>query len=374
MKAIIHIGMPKTGTKSIQTWMRANRAALEKAGARLITEKPAHLLLASIHVAMLEFGVDEKAAWQGVEGRPIARKFGLDVDENAGRREVAERKRARAVKIKESYEYMTGEFEKLSAESGTLVWSDERLFNKRNLMSSLDEILGRFFEDRTYVAYIRNTVDHLVSSYADKLLRCDEDFGAMEFSKYLEKCTASPHPLGENSSLENLFVWQSLLGDKLSVRLLETDWLEKGDLIEDFSSLVGVDAFRKPGRMNESIAAEYVEYVRFLNRSCGRALPDETRRRVLAILKTASSGKPKLAASGEQADSILRMHRELEERVRERFFPDRTLLFTEKSRGAGVMPAPLTKRGMAKIESEIGDKLGRIDWKPSALACGGGSG
>lgn len=374
MKAIIHIGMPKTGTKSIQTWMRANRAALENAGVRLITKKPAPLLLACIHVAMTEFGVDEKAAWQGVEGRPIARRLGLEVEGNASRRAIAEQRRARAAKIKEAYEFMTGEFEKLSSEAGALVWSDERYFNKSNLISSLDKILGRHFDDRTYVAYIRNTVDHLVSSYSDRLRRCDEVCGTMNYSEFLEKCAEDPYPFGKNCSLENLFVWQSLIGEKLSVRLLDADWLVKGDLIEDFSSLVGTDALRKPGRMNESIAAEYVEYVRFLNRSFGRALPDETRRRVLAILKSASSGKPKLAASDEQADSILSVHRELEERVRDRFFPDRPLLFSKKFRGAGVMPSSLTKRGMAKIESEIGDKLGRIDWKPSALACGGDGG
>lgn len=149
--------------------------------------------------------------------------------------------------------------------------------------------------------------------------------------------------------------------------MLETDWLEKGDLIEDFSSFIGIDALRKPRRMNESFAAEYVEYVRFLNRSFGCSLPDEIRKRVIAILKMASSGKPKLAVSDAQADWILNVHRELEERVRERFFPDRPFLLSGKFRGGGGMPMPLTKRRMAEIESEIGDKLGRTNWKPNAL-------
>ena len=370
MKAIIHIGMPKTGTKSIQTWMRANRAALENAGARLITEKPAPLLLACIHVAMTEFGIDEKAAWRGVEGRPVARRLGLEIDWNASRRAIAEQRRGRAKKIKEACEFMTSEFDKLSGEAGAFVWSDERYFNKSNLISSLDKILGRHFDDRTYVVYIRDTVDHLVSSYTDRLRRCDEDYGTMKFSEFLEKCAEDPYPFGKNSSLENLFVWQSLLGDKLCVRLLETDWLNNGDLIEDFSSIVGVGSLYKPGRMNESFAAEHVDYVRFLNRSFGLSLPDETRKRVLAILKLESSGKPKLAASDAQAFSILKVHRELEEKVRARFFPERPLLFSKKSRGGGIMPSPLTKRRKAEIETEINDKLGRTDWKPNAPECG----
>ena len=371
MKAIIHIGMPKTGTKSIQAWMRMNRTALEKAGVRLIVEKPAPLLLASIHVAMLVFGVDEKAAWQGVERKPIARRLGLEVDENAGRQAVAEQKRYRAVKIKEAYEFMTSEFEKLSGEPGTLIWSDERFFNKRNLILSLDEILGRFFECRSYVVYLRNTVDHLVSNYSEKLLWCDEDYGTMHFSDYLKKCAACPYPLGENSSMENLFVWQNLLGEKLNVRLLETDWLEYGDLIEDFQSHLGVDSLRKPGRMNESFAAEYVEYVRYMNRNFGLSLPEETRQRVLALLKRASSGKPKLAVSDAQAESILNIHGELEKRIREKFFPDRQFLFSKKFRGDGVMPTPLTNRRMTEIESEFRHKLGPVKWMPNVIARSG---
>ena len=358
MKAIIHIGMPKTGTTSIQTWMHMNCAALEAAGVHTITGFPALLLLTSIHVAMIELGVDEKNAWQGVEGKLVTRRLGLEVDEKAGWPAMTEQKRFRAEKIEIAHEFMTRKLDKMSRKSGVFIWSDERFFNKKNLTLPLDKFLSRFFEDRTYVIYIRNTVDHFVSGYSQKLTLSDERFGTFQFADYLERAAFLPHSPETGSSLENLIVWHDLLGKRLNVRLLEPDWLEKSDLIEDFSSVIGIGGLRKPDRMNESFAAEYVEYIRFLNRKFGRMQPEDFRWRTYALLQIASSGKPKLAASEKQADAIRSVHGELEERVRKRFFLDRRILFSEKFRGDGIMPLPLTNSRMAEIESELACRSG----------------
>lgn len=129
-------------------------------------------------------------------------------------------------------------------------------------------------------------------------------------------------------------------------------------MIEDFSTLIGIGGLRKPDRMNESFAAEYVEYIRFLNRKFGRMQPEDFRWRTYALLQIASTGKPKLAASEKQADAIRSVHGELEERVRKRFFPDRRFLFSEKFRGNGIMPLLLTDGRMAEIESELARRSG----------------
>ena len=367
MKAIIHIGMPKTGSRSIQVWMRSNYDALNSMGVRYFFAPVPLLLNASIHVATVEHGVEEKTAWQGWEGKPGARVLGLEIDEKTNSRAVGRQKRARAEKIEKYYKILIGKLEKISRESGVFVWSDERLYDKKSLISPLDEILGRFFDDRSYVVYIRNTVDYFVSKYSQDLRDCDENYGKIEFSEYLEKCSDGANFHDEDRPLENLFSWSNLIGGRLNVRLAESDWLVKGDLIEDFSSLIGIDALRKPGRENESFAAEYVEYVRFLNRSFGHSLPDDIRVDVLKALRDASSGKPKLAASYEQVDLILKVHQELEERVREKFFPDRPFLFSRKLRNRGVMPLPLTNCRKGKIESEISEALG-TDWDPYVFA------
>ena len=369
MKAIIHIGMPKTGSRSVLIWMLLNRSALKRQGLHTLAAPAPQLLMASIHVATNELGVDEKTAWQGWEGKPGARALGLEVDNNATREKVAEQKRFRAGEIENAYKFVTGELENLAGKSGSFIWLDERLYDQKSLIPSVDRILARFFDDRTYVAYIRNTADFFVSKYSQDLRDCDEKYGTMRFSEYLDRCASRSALQDEDGPLEHLFAWHSVVGERLNVRLAESDWLINGDMIDDFSSLIGVDAFRKPGRKNEAFAAEYIEYVRFLNRRFGRSLPDDMRRKIIKFLTASSSGKPKLAASDSQAALIHDVHRELEERTRESFFPDRPFLFSPKLRGSGVMPSPLTVRRKGKIESEISRTLA-MNWNPYEIARG----
>ena len=339
MKAIIHIGMMKTGSSSMQTWMRSSRAALASAGVRTnedaVTFENLHrraLTHAAFELALYEFDDKEKAAWANPEGAP---------KKSAGMREISKK--------------LTERFEKLSAKSGTFIYSDETLYNFNEIqMIELDSFLSRFFEERNYVVYIRDFVDFFVSMYSQKLQnKRSYEHCTQEYSKFLENCMNNLVPYGIESSYRNLFEWSKVFGDRLHVRLLESDWLIKGDLIEDFASFAGVSMFVKPDRINESLAAEYVEYVRQLNRKFRNNLRSKIRRKVISILLDASFGKPKLAASDAQAKKIRDNHREQEECIRKRFFPDRSLLFSQKFRGGGVAPAPLTNLRKAAIESEI---------------------
>lgn len=349
MKAIIHIGMVKAGSSSIQTWLHSNRAALEAEGARSneVGFRRHALRHAVFQVAMLELGADEKTAWVGVR----------------------EKIEGRDEKIIENFKYLTGMLEKLSGDPGIFIYSIEGLFRCREIhMIALDKYLSRFFEDRTYVVYIRNAVDFFVSMYSQILRNVDREHSTREFSEFMKLCGREPVPYGIESSFEHLLVWDKMLGNMLNVRLLEPDWLVEGDLIEDFASLAGVPAFRKPGRMNESFAAEYVEYVRYLNREFGNGLPVNIRDRALEILTEASAGKPKLAASDAQAKPIRELHRPQEERIRTRFFPDRPYLFPPKLGRCGIEPVPLTDRRMARIESEIRKIMAPEVWDPRELA------
>ena len=357
MKAIIHIGMMKTGSTSIQTWLHSNRAALEDKGmqsnegaGRFEKFHQGALKYAVYQTAMHELGADEKTAW--VDSWGELKWEG---------------------KMYEFCKLLTNQLEKFSGESGTFIYSDETLYKcNETQMIALDKYLSRFFDDRTYVAYIRNTVDFFVSLYSQKLhSSLFFEWRTQEYLEFLKKCANDLVPYGLESSFGNLFDWNKALGDRLNVRLLESDWLVNGDLIEDFASLVGVAAFGKPGRINESFAAEYVEYVRFLNLEYQNGLPRKIREKALEILKDASSGKSKLAASDAQAKSIRDAHREQEEKIRKRFFPDRPFLFSPKFRGCGVAPVPLTKRRKAKIESEIREKMSPEVWVPHEFARSG---
>ena len=349
MKAIIHIGMAKTGSTSIQEWLRSNFTRLEAESIRsnqdggTLEKNSRHDQWGAIyHTAKHEMGVDESTLW-------IA---------NLTSRQSAKR-------LHDGYERLTNLLEKFSGKSGIFVHSAENLFRCEETQAlALDKYFSSFFDEVNYVCYIRNTVDLFDSWYSQKIHN-----GFTEgYNLFLKNCASDLVPYGPKLTFRGLFNWYNALGDRLNVRLLESDWLVNGDLIEDFASLAGVPAFEKPGRLNKSFAAEYIEYVRYLNGEFRDALPQEIFWIALDILKSASSGKPKLAASEAQAKSILDLHNVQEEEVRERFFPDRPILFAPKVRGKGIGPAPLTEFRKAKIESEIREKIAPRVWAPHELA------
>ena len=350
MKAIIHAGLPKTGSTTIQTWIHTNRNPLRAKDVHSTAEPPADaLIFASIYVALHELGLDEMSAWQ----------------------RATKRRRNMAGSINEIYNSLTSELEKLSNEPGVFIYSCEGIYKStESQIISLDLFLSKFFQDRTYVVYIRDIVDFFVSMYSQKLKNCCAEYGEMKFSELLFRCSTQPQPFGIESSLEHLFVWNKVLGEKFQIRLLEPDWLFNGNLIADFSSLIGVDEFCKPNVANESFAAEYIEYVRFMNRKFSKILPLNIRREVHKILSGASFGKPKLSASDAHAESIYLFHFELLERIRETFFPDKPFLFSPKFRGDGIMPVPLTNCKRVEIESLIQSQLAPMIWNSYKVISG----
>ena len=349
MKAIIHIGMPKTGSTTIQTWLNINRVALEAGGVITFGNYRWHAIKHAVfQYALQEMGVDEQIAWVG----PSKMSSG---DERI---------------VYENWKYLTRKFDEISKISGIFTYSYDMLYRCTAIqMEALDSFLSRYFEDITYVVYIRNTIDFFVSWYSQKLQNGPlYNYFTREYFEFLNECAADLEPFGRECSFGNLFEWKKMVGNRLNVRLLESDWLVNEDLIEDFASLFCSPTFGKIGRMNESFAAEYIEYVRFLNREFRDSIPRKLRAKALAILRNESSGKPKLTASDAQANSFREIHREQEEKIRRVFFPDRPFLFSPKFRGSGIAPVPLTSRRKAEIESKIQENMAPEFWAPHKFA------
>lgn len=343
MKAVIHIGMPKTGTTSIQTWLKSNRSALEARGIYSIPSTVDRLTLeyAIFLVAYREMEVDESTAWQGsaILHENMTDLFGRN------------------------YQTLNAYFEKLSGQSGIFINSLEVLFRRSEVhMIALDKFLSRYFNEISYTVYIRNTVDFFVSMYSEKLRNFCQKYGSEEFTRFMSRCENTLVPFGTESSFQHLFEWKKVFGERLDVRLMESDWLYNGDLIDDFASILGIGAFCKPCRMKVSFAAEYIEFVRYLNREFGHAIPKKVRTNIRKILTAASMGKPKLEASDAQANAIHFIHLEQEDRIRKMFFPGRKILYHSKSRGHGVIPVPLTSHRMAKIEDELREEMAPVIW------------
>ena len=339
MKATIHIGMKKTGSTSIQSWMASNRTALEAAGVRLIegTVNDAALRNAACHVAKHELGEDEEIVWPG---RWKSERRDSDHDE------------------------LSEKLENLSRKSGIFVYSHEGLYDCTKFhMIALEQFLSRYFEDITYVAYIRDSADFFISMYSQKIVNFNKKYGSIPYSEMVDRCMRESVPFSPDSDFGNLHAWDGVFGEKFSVRLLDPCWLFKGDLIRDFASLIGVEAYRVPKKMNESLAAEYIEYCRELLVSFGKGYHTNFREPVMKTLLEASSGKPKLCFSDEQANAIYEFRREEQERIRIRFFPERDYLFAPKRRGGGIAPVPLTALRKKEIDSIFRKKIPQSVWK-----------
>ena len=353
MKAIIHVGMPKTGSTSIKTWLRINRAPLA-----------AHGVHSNKGVDM--YGDIHRRALQHATFLVAMQNFVLG--ENGP--QLGPSKISNWQQICENYNFLTELLEKSSVDPGVFIYSDEDLFECNEIqVIALDKYLSGFFDDRNYVIYIRNTVDFFLSMYSQKI-QGRRGFSTQEYSEFLQKCEADLVPFGPESSFGNLFTWSKILGEKLNVRLLESDFLAKGDLIDDFASLASVATFHKPSKTNKSIAADRIEYVRFLNREFRDNLPHDIRMKAIRVLKKISSGNPKIAMSDSQAKMVRGIHRDQEEKIRSVFFQDRPLLFSPKFHGCGIAPVPLTERRKAEIELEIRKQLDV--WVPHKLAGKGG--
>lgn len=372
MKAIIHIGMPKTGTTSIQTWLKSNRVMLESRGVHSTPCTVHRLALehAMFEVATREMGVDEVAAWEGsVHARLDDWGRTIDSKDNSTGLKLANRLEAMRNEIYGNFRTLEALFEKMAGKFGIFVYSLETLYRRSEIqMTALDKFLSGFFDERIYVVYIRDPVDLYLSMYSQKLRIFCAKYGKQAFSRFLSRCERDLIPYDTESSFGHLFEWDRVLGDRLEVRLMEPDWLVNGDLIDDFASILGVETMSKPEREKGSLAAEYIEYVRYLNLEFGQTLPERAFKKAIRILTAESAGKPRLAASDAQAKSIHETHCEQNEKIRKRFFPNRAFLYSSKIRGCGVNPAPLTDRRKAKIELEIRKKIGSVGWNPHELA------
>ena len=238
LKAIIHIGMAKTGSSSIQMWLRSNQVALKAervySNMGIFGDVLRHGLKHAVYLtALQEFCANERTAWLGPRHKiPGTKQISIKI-----------------------VNLLADQLKKLPTESsGIFIYSYERLYGCNEIqIMALDKYLSRFFRDVSYVVYIRDVVDFFVSMYSQKIINNQvNEHATQEYFDFMNKCANVLVPYGPESSFENLFNWDNVLGDKLSVRLLEPDWLVNGDLIDDFASLAGVATLDKPPRMNLS--------------------------------------------------------------------------------------------------------------------------
>lgn len=307
-RAIVHIGLNKSGSTTIQGWLTQNRAALAAQGIVYdpFDDQPIPALQHAIGFTTLAAELGGRLV-----RHPQARAY--------HRMETPEAQSARVAEFLARAEPViaAGDFR-------TFVISSEFLpfwIGPPKSAGLLHDWLSERFARVRYVVYVRDQVLWAPSAYTQHIKMGGTD----DLAQFLNKG-------GERNYFAICDRWLSGVGrGKLSVRALEPSLLKDGDLIADFADVIGADASQTapPDILNESIDAASVARLREINRTTAKlpeALASKMRGDKVAKLLGSTSGE-KLRLTPEQAIEVAQRNAKSNERLRRRFFPDQEVLF-----------------------------------------------
>lgn len=309
MKALIHIGMPKTGSSSIQEFLYLNREALAARGIRYAR-------------------YDERLGSQ-FELAAIGRvDGGLTIDDDPARLVL------RLKSPEDDAAYVQAYKAFLDRQMATwtedlFVASSEHIepwLHSPRTIKALDTFLRARFESVRYVVYVRAQEEILVSSYSERIKRGE----TLKLEEHLSRRIRA-------IDLDRLVRrWEKTVGNKrFDVRLMAPDALVGGDLLSDFCDWMGTprDGLKTPGKLNTALSRDEIMLRRRLNRwlAVRRRNDGEYNSRYFRVLgwlkRLQKCGDEPLVLTPEQLARVKEYHARSNEALRARRFPDRASLF-----------------------------------------------
>jgi hypothetical protein len=293
-KLHLHIGCEKTGTTSVQRFLRANRELLAQ-NAILYPHAPGEENQMALAVAaQSEFGPLRKKIFQ-LRSWPEVEEFRVKLRDGL-RSELEARPYDRV--------FMSGEHC-----SSRLVTHEE--------VAWLRDFLHEFFDDMTIVVYIRRQDDFLLSTYST-----DVKGGAVHPLRVPDGDLAQRR----YNYWELLSRWADVFGrERIICRKYERGSLKGGDIIQDFLDAIGLDAdlaYTHPRHLNESLDAECLEFLRLLNRHIPRLTNEgvnKTRGNIVSLLLNLPQG-PLLTLPAAELAAFMSRFRESNARVAAEYF------------------------------------------------------
>lgn len=310
MKAIIHIGTQKTGTTTIQNWMRLNTEALARQGFRYQpvskrTYAQMELGLAAVSRAGELFDVPGKAYAMGVE-------------------RTLESQAAHVAK----FEAMLREGVKTWPEP-VYIASSEQIHawcHSEKRMRALHDFLTGIFDEVQYIVYYRPQDDFMLSTYSESVKRGE----MLSLQQHID------NQLPKMNFFRRARMWAGVVGhENLTVRLFDRGAFVNGDLVDDFCAVTGIDRapLQDPPRMNESLNAAQIDFYlkigRFLPNRRKDGGPHYLYHGLVRLFRPYLKRKPgKVSLSPEQRAHIRATAAPWNEKMRAEWFPERETLFT----------------------------------------------
>lgn len=308
MKAVIHVGLPKTGSSSIQEFLSLNTEALRERGIRHAPYDPTK-------GSQYEFAVTAlNAVDRPIPDGPPRAILGLHSDGDRQRYAQAYTDWLDAARPSWHEPLFVGSSEHLQA------W-----LRGPKAIKALDDFLHARFSSVDYVLYLRSQTDLIVSNFSERVRRGD----AISFEEHFE------NSLKRHDLFDIVNLWESAAGpDRVTVRLLTPGALTGGDLITDFCAILGTtpDGLARARRMNSALSAEETDLRLRLNRWLPVRRRDGTRNPLYGLaLRLLGRGLPypgtRLTVTDAQRHRVEALFAESNERLRQARFADRDTLF-----------------------------------------------
>lgn len=306
MKALIHIGIPKSGTSSIQAFLGLNRVALTGQGVLYAPFNPDFGSQFELPVTALE------ACGDRIGPELERRRLGLVTPAR------------QAAYVAEYDRFLRGVL--AFARGDHFIASSEHIhawLSTPAHILALDRYLSARFTQVRYLVYLRAQDELVASGYSEAIRR-----GAThDFQTHL-----ALH--GRHSHWSSLKPWRAVVGPRLLVRLTSVDALTGGDLLSDFCAIAGIDTagLHRPPRVNAALSRGEIALRRQLNRVLpvlgrdGRLHPVYQ----LALHSMAPLARrypERIGLSEEQRAQVLVQNCGDNEKIRKRYFRDRSALF-----------------------------------------------
>ena len=234
---VLHVGMGKTGTSTIQATFHRNRRRLAKRGI-LYPKTPG-------------------------KRRHIRLGLSMQADDGVPRQSVGWRRQDVSTPGELRPQFEEALFEELESRPQQVVLSDEALLTASDTgIGNLRDLLDRMASSVRVVAYLRRQDDHLCSRYPQMVKR------EGEVRMLSERAQADLSHIYDYHA--RLVAWRDVLRpDDLVVRTFERSRFADRSLLEDFLDASGLELraenLKEVRSKNESLDAESVEFLRLVN-------------------------------------------------------------------------------------------------------------
>ncbi|WP_217639331.1 hypothetical protein [Salinihabitans flavidus] len=214
--------------------------------------------------------------------------------------------------------------------SGLFVISGEPMYNlldKPDLIRTLDGFFAEYFPQRSYLVYLRDPVDWVASQYSQSI-SSGQDINLRTLIDQVAR----------RDQFAQIAAWDDLLPEcGMQVRLLEPDTLHGGGLLSDLCHVMGcnLDGLHVSRDRKLGLARHEIALLRYANRLGKNDLGWRLLRQTRRFRFSGRRGSFKLPR--HHRDAVRAMFASSIERIRARYFPNRTSLFGDKSTPAHTL-------------------------------------